>query len=144
MIKNLLHCDSATAAVEAAIFTPIFLLFTFGITDLGAAMFARTQINAATQAGAIYAVVNSASTCKTPFGPACLTAINAAMNDATGDASFCTGTVCTATTGACDDDPAGTCIIVTATFPYSPILLDTAYVWARSVTITATTKVRIS
>src|SRR6266576_2572730 len=46
-LRRLLHCRRASDAVEAAIFAPIFLLFTLGITDLGAVMFAFMQINAA-------------------------------------------------------------------------------------------------
>ncbi len=103
MIKNLrrlLHCRRATAAVEAAIFAPIFLLFTLGITDLGTRMFAFMQINAATQAGAIYVIghLGAGSVCET-LTPACLAGIKAAMNDAIGESSFCTGSVCTASMG---------------------------------------------
>ncbi len=132
-LRRLLHCRRATAAVEAAIFAPIFLLFTLGITDLGA-----------TQAGAIYAVGHSGkgSVCET-LTPACLAGIKAAMNDAIGDPSFCTGSVCTASTGACaNGDPK--CIIVEAIYPYSPILPDVVYTWAQSVTIHGTATVRIS
>jgi hypothetical protein len=91
MIRNLLHCDRATAAVEAAIFAPISLLFTFGITDLGAAMFARTQTNARPRRVPSMRLSIRPRPVAAPFGTACLTAIKAAMNDATGDASFCTG-----------------------------------------------------
>ncbi len=147
MIKNLrrlLHCRRATAAVEAAIFAPIFLLFTLGITDLGTRMFAFMQINAATQAGAIYVIghLGAGSVCET-LTPACLAGIKAAMNDAIGESSFCTGSVCTASMGACaDGSPA--CIIVEATYPYTPILLDAVYTWAQSVTVHGTATVRIS
>jgi|SRR5437016_5748319 len=143
-LRGLLHCRRATAAVEAAIFAPIFLLFTLGITDLGAGMFAFMQINAATQAGAIYAVGHSGSgsICET-LTPACLTGIKAAMNDAIGDPSFCTGSVCTASMGACaNGDPK--CIIVEAIYPYSAILPDVVYTWTRSVTIHGAATVRIS
>src|SRR5438874_11994189 len=97
MIKNLrrlLHCRRATAAVEAAIFTPIFLLFTLGITDLGTRMLAFMQINAATHAGAIYVIghVGNGSLCET-LTSACFAVIKAAMNDAIGGSSFCTGSV---------------------------------------------------
>jgi len=147
MIKNLrrlLHCRRATAAVEAAIFAPIFLMFTLGISDLGAGLFAFMQINAATQAGGIYAVAHSGSgsVCET-LTPACLTGIKVAMNDAIGDPSFCTGSVCTASIQGCADG-SPKCIIVEATYPYSPILSDVVYTWTQSVTIHGTTTVRIS
>ena len=52
-LVQLARNTDATAAVEAAIFLPIFLLFTIGITDLGSGMFLRTQINAATQSAGL-------------------------------------------------------------------------------------------
>src|SRR5947208_4524937 len=58
MFKRLLRCTRATAAVEAAIFAPIYLVLTLGVTDIGMGVFVRMSVNAATQAGALYAVVN--------------------------------------------------------------------------------------
>jgi hypothetical protein len=147
MIRQILHCTRATAAVEAAIFTPIFLLFTFGITDLGAKMFAFMQMNAATQSGAIYALVNSipGGICEAPAGKnynaaGCLAGIKGAMNNAS-DASFCTTGVCTATIQACADG-SPRCIKVEADYPYTPILPTTLYSWAGSVTVRATAIIR--
>src|SRR4051812_20911580 len=111
-MKRTLKCTAGTAAVEAAIFMPIFFLFILGITDLGASMFVRTQINAAAQSGAMAPILNSsrlggkcagivAVSPETPVITAdCLNVIKAAMNDAIGnndpDHPFCTGAVCTA------------------------------------------------
>src|SRR6266404_1664121 len=136
MIQRLLRCTRASAAVEAAIFAPIFLLFTMGITDLGSGMFVRMLVNGATQSGAVYAVVHSGSgsACATmPITPTCLNGIKAVMNDATGNASFCTGSVCTASIAACDNDGASTkCIKVSANWPFTPLLPDALYSWAQS------------
>jgi Flp pilus assembly protein TadG len=143
IIRRLLRCTRATAAVEAAIFAPIFLLFTLGITDLGSGMFKRMLVNAATQAGAIYAVAHSGSgSACASMTSACLTGIKAAMNDASGDPSFCTGTVCTASMAACADGPA--CIIVSASWEYAPFLPDVLYSWAQLLAVSYTTTVRIS
>jgi TadE-like protein len=143
MFRNLLRCTRATAAVEAAIFAPVFLLFTLGIGDLGMSLFARMQTNAAAQAGAIYGVINAGtgSVCET-MTSTCLSGIKAVMNDASGDASFCTNFTCTASFAACDDGPK--CITVTASYPYSPLLPDAVYSWTQSTTVASTAKIRIS
>jgi Flp pilus assembly protein TadG len=141
-------CTTGTAAVEAAIFAPIFLIMTLGVTDLGSGMFVRMSINAATQAGAAYAVIKSSCT-PTPCTPvcasltnACLAGIKTAMNEATGVSSFCTGTVCTASiTGCADGSPK--CISVSANYPFTPILPDVVYSWAQSATVSSTTIIRI-
>jgi Flp pilus assembly protein TadG len=154
LLKDLLRCTRATAAVEAAIFAPIFLILTLGVTDVGMQAFVRMSVNAATQAGALYAVVNSGKgkaceiTTATPAAwvnqSSCVAAIKAVINDATGDPSFCTGTVCgTPSIGACDDLASATCITVSTSYPYSPLLPDAAYSWAQSTTVTSTSTVRI-
>jgi len=154
---DLFRCSRGTAAVEAAIFAPIFLLFTLGIADLGSAMFIRMSANAATQAGAIYAIVTTGSACSsvTAASPSvsagCLSGIKQAMNDARADPSFCTGTVCTATAQACTDDsitpptptPNTTCISVTASYSYTPMLSSAIYSWATDQTAQYTATVRI-
>jgi Flp pilus assembly protein TadG len=149
---DLFRCSRGTAAVEAAIFAPIFLLFTLGIADLGSAMFIRMSANAATQAGAIYAIVTTGSACSsvTAASPSvsagCLSGIKQAMNDARADPSFCTGTVCTATAQACTDassTPPATCISVTASYSYTPILSSAIYSWATDQTAQYTATVRI-
>jgi Flp pilus assembly protein TadG len=142
MIK-LLRCTRASAAVEAAIFAPIFLLFVLGIADLGSGMFVRSLVNAATQSGAVYALVNSGtgSVCAS-FTQTCLNGIKAVMNDATGDASFCTGSVCTASIAACQDG-SPKCIIVSASYPFAPLLPDQVYSWAQSMTVISTATIRI-
>jgi len=145
---HFVSCTTGTAAVEAAIFAPIFLIMTLGITDLGSGMFVRMSVNAATQAGAAYAVIKS-SCAPTPCTPtcatltsACLIGIKTAMNDAIGVPSFCTGTVCTASiTGCADGSPK--CISVSANYPFTPILPDVVYSWARLATVSSTTIIRI-
>src|SRR5256885_14354576 len=99
LLKRILCCTRATAAVEAAIFAPFFLLFTLGIADLGSAMYTRMAANAATQAGAIYAIVH----CSTSTAAACLSGIEPAMNEATAGSSVCTGTGWLASITACAD-----------------------------------------
>ena len=47
LLKYILCCTRATAAVEAAIFAPFFIIFTCGIADLGSAMYTRMAANAA-------------------------------------------------------------------------------------------------
>jgi hypothetical protein len=148
-IKHLLFCTRATSAVEAAIFLPIFLILTFGITDLGSAMFLRMSVNAAAQSGAAYTVINQSCT-PTPCTPicssltaGCLSGIKKAMDDATGNSAFCTGVVCSASFGSCSDPNGGTCFIVSANYPYTPILPSTVYSWAGSATYSSTVTVRV-
>jgi Flp pilus assembly protein TadG len=142
IFRRLYRNSDATAAVEAAIFAPIFLTLTLGITDLGAGMFVRMTVNAATQAGAAYAVKHSCAS-------TCLNGIKTAMNDATGNPAFCTGITGIVCTASMAPDPcpavAGTvCVItVTANYPYSPILPDAVYSWATSTTVSFTTTIRI-
>ena len=149
LLKDLLRCTCATAAVEAAIFAPIYLVLTLGVTDIGMGVFVRM-----TQAGALYAVVNynTGKACeRTTARPAtwvnsgaCVAAIKAVMNDATGDTSFCTGSVCgTPTIGPCADLASATCITVSANYPYTPLLPDVAYSWAQATTVTSTSTVRV-
>ncbi len=134
MLRRLFGCTRGTAAVEAAIFAPIFLTFTLGVADLGSGMFVRMTVNAATQAGAAYAVIHSCAS-------SCIANIKAAMNDATGNPSFCAGTVCTATMTAPCVSP---CVItVSANYPFTPILPDVLYAWAQSLTVSYTTTIRI-
>src|SRR5882724_673022 len=104
-LRQLLRCTRATAAVEAAIFLPIYMILTFGITDAGSGMYMAMQVNAATQAGATYAVNNSrtGSVCQSTVPGPCLSGIQAAMNDAFGVSSFCSGGGCTTTITGCTD-----------------------------------------
>jgi hypothetical protein len=149
ILRRLFRNSDATAAVEAATFAPIFLTLTLGITDLGTGMFVGMTVNAATQAGATYAVINSGCT-PTPCTPVCasltstcLSGIQKAMNDAVGNSSFCTGSVCTASFTSCSDPNGGVCFVVSANYPFSPILPDAVYSWAKSLTYSSTVTVRI-
>jgi Flp pilus assembly protein TadG len=141
MIRQLCRNSDGTAAVEAAIFAPLFLVMMLGVTDLGAGMFVKMTANAAAQAGAAYAVINTNSTCTT-LTAACLSGIKTAMNDAADDSSFCTGSVCLASVGTCADGSAK-CISVTANYPYTPILADAVYTWGKTQTYSSTVTIRI-
>ena len=141
MFRRFCRNSDGSVAVEAAIFTPIFLVFTLGITDLGARMFVEMTANAAAQAGAAYAVISTNSACTT-LTTACITGIKTAMNDAANDSSFCTSTTCLESIGACGDG-SPKCISVTADYPYTPILPDAVYAWEKKQTYSATVTVRI-
>lgn len=132
---RLLNSDG-TAAVETAMFLPIFVVMTLGIADLGSGMFTRMSANAATQAGAAYAAINSGAT---------LSNIRTAMNEAAGDSTFCTTAACAASTQAdCPADPSSDCVIaISASYPWIPMLPTAAYSWAIPTTITYTTTIRV-
>lgn len=140
MLRYLLCRSDGTAAVEAAIFLPIFMLLVFGITDIGSGLFARQLVNAAAQAGATYAVINSTGDCATLSGT-CLSGIEAAMNAAAGS-TFCTSSLCTASITGCTDG-ALKCITVTASYPLTPMLPASIYSWAQVMDMTSTVTVRI-
>jgi Flp pilus assembly protein TadG len=143
--RRLFSCADGTAAVEAAIFAPIFLLLVLGVTDLGSAMFKRMTVNAAAQAGASYAVIHYGDSCAT-MTPTCLSGIQAAMNNAIGNSSFCTGTVCTASFTACADANGGICFIVSANYLCGSgclILPDAVYSWASPMTYSSSITVRV-
>jgi Flp pilus assembly protein TadG len=143
MIRRLFRCKRGTAAVEAAIFAPIYLAMTLGITDLGSGMFVGMQVNAAAQVGAAYAVINSSGVCSS-MTASCLSGIKQAMNDATGDPSFCTGSVCTASFTSCAEANGGICYTVSVHYPHNPILPDAAYTWAQPAqTYSSTATVRV-
>ena len=141
MLKKLCRSSDGTAAVETAIFAPIFLVMMLGITDLGAGMFVKMTANAAAQAGAAYAAINTTLACMT-LTPKCLSGIETAMNDAANDTPFCTGTVCLASIGACADG-SPKCISVTANYLYTPILADAVYAWGKTQTYSSTVTIRI-
>ena len=144
MLRHLLKSTDATAAVETAIFAPFFLILTLGITDLGAGMFVKMQVNAAAQSGGAYAVINSGSAaCFPAVTASCLTSIQTAMNNATGNSSFCTVADCSASLTSCADPNGGACYAVSASYPYTPILPDAVYTWASNQTYSSTVTVRI-
>ena len=150
MFKRLFRCTRATAAVETAIFAPIYLMLTLGVTDLGTGIFVRMSVNAATQSGALYAAKGTLCGVTTTSPPAwvnpsgCVAAIKAVMNDATGNSSFCTGSVCgTPSIGPCTYMASTTCVSVSASYLYVPLLPDATYSWAQSMTVISTSTVRI-
>ena len=138
MMRHFARNSDGAALAEAAIFAPIFLVLMLGITDLGAGMFVRMTVNAAAQSGAAYAVNKCTS-----LDAACLAGIQTAMNNASGDSSFCTGSVCSASFTACPDPNGGTCFIVTANYPYTPILRDALYTWGSAQDFSSTVTVRV-
>jgi Flp pilus assembly protein TadG len=146
LISGFAGNSDAAAAVEAAIFAPIFLILTLGVTDLGSGMFVEMQVNAATQAGAFYAVMHYSGSCAS-LSAACLSGIETAMNDAAGNPSFCTGTVCQASFTACSEANGGVCFTVSASYPFSPILPVTSGLfsrsWTRTQTYSSTATVRV-
>jgi Flp pilus assembly protein TadG len=142
MVRQLHRSSDGSVAIETAIFTPIFLVMMLSITDLGAGMFVRMQANAAAQAGATYAVLNSSTPVCTTLTSTCLAGIQQAMNDASGNSSFCSSAVCMASIGECADG-SPKCIIVTANYPYTPILSDAVYSWASTQNYSSTITLRI-
>jgi Flp pilus assembly protein TadG len=133
ILPRFIRSRRGTAAVEAAIFAPIFLIFTFGVTDLGSEMFVRMTVNAATQAGARSAIVSGS-----------VSGAQTAMNDAAGDPSFCTIAVCASSITPSPCVAGDICIVtVSATYPFSPILPDAVYSWAQSQVISSTVTVRV-
>jgi len=135
-LRRLFGNREGTAIVEAAIFAPIFLLMMLGITDLGTGMFVRMQVNAGTQAGAAYAIVNKCAS-------ACLANIKAAINDATGNPAFCNSNSCTASLEPCAADASTTCIVVSLSYTFSPLLPDVLYSWAQTMSFSNTATIRI-
>ena len=132
-IRRLFGNRDGTAAVEAAISAPIFLILTLGVADLGMGMYVRMGVNAATQAGAAYAILHPG---------AALSSIRAAMNDATGDPSFCSTATCSASVATCSDG-APKCITVSASYEYTPLLPDAVYSWAQSAMVEYTITIRV-
>jgi Flp pilus assembly protein TadG len=142
MFKQPCWKSDGSVAVETAIFTPIFLAMMLGIADLGGGMFVKMTVNAAAQAGATYAVLNSSTPVCTTLTSTCLDGIQQAMNDASGNSSFCTSAACTASIGECADG-SPKCIIVTADYPYTPILRDAVYSWASGQNYSSTITLRV-
>jgi len=91
----------------------------------------HVRADAAAQAGATYAVLNSS-----------IAGIEQAMNDASGNPSFCTSAVCTASIGGCADG-SPKCIRVTANYPYTPLLPNAVYTWASAQNYSSTITLRI-
>jgi Flp pilus assembly protein TadG len=144
MIRKFPRNTDGSVAIETAMFVPIFVAMMLGITDLGAGMFVKMTVNAAAQSGATHAVINSAtgSPCASMTGT-CLSSIQAAMNDAAGDPTFCTKAVCSTSLTSCADANGGRCFTITADYPYTPLLPDAVYTWASTQNYSSTVTVRI-
>jgi Flp pilus assembly protein TadG len=144
MISKLRLDSDGSVAIETAMFVPIFVAMMLGITDLGVGMFVKMTVNAAAQSGVTHAVINSAtgSPCASMTGT-CLSSIQAAMNDAAGDPTFCTKAVCSASLTSCADANGGICFTITADYPYTPLLLNAVYTWASTQNYSSVVSVRI-
>lgn len=154
IVFKLFKCTNASAAVEAAIFTPIFLLFMLGITDLGSKAYIQMQFDAATQAGVLYIAQNSTYIVQNGISSS-LSSVQTAMNRASGSPSFCTTyatcSICNSTTPSCpvtNNCKDTYCYEVIAITPisspvYQPFLPDTAFSWSKPQTITSTATIRI-
>jgi TadE-like protein len=154
-MRRFLFCTRGAAAVETAIFAPIFLALTLGITDLGTEMFVQMQVNAAAQSGAAYAAFNTSSCVSVQNGipslkSSCVSSIQNALRDAIGDANFCNylGNSCAVSPQQPCTDPvspsSSLCVKITARYPFTQMLPDALYSWAQSLqTISSTTTVRI-
>lgn len=125
--RRLVHRTDAAAAAELAIVIPVFLAATVGAVDLGTAMFEKTAVNAAAQAGAAYAIMNNSVTGS---------GFQTAMNDAAG------GLAISATPAP---SIAGGVITVSAHYAFTPILGATSFTtWVPSLfSLTSTVTVRI-
>jgi hypothetical protein len=144
-MRRLAFCTSGAAAVEAALVAPLFFIFTVGITDLGSAMYEKMAVNAAAQAGAYYAyynsgLLNSANNICATLTSTCLGNIETAMNDASGGLSINASPA--PTIGGCADG-SPKCVVVAASYTFSPILPDAAYSWATSLTFSSTATIRV-
>src|SRR6516164_8053666 len=115
ILRRLFRCTSATAAVEAAIFTPVLLIFTLGVIDLGSGMFLKMTVDAVAQAGASYAVINysagSSPTCAS-LTQTCINDIEAAMTDAAGGLFSCSARSCPVSFTSCTDNNGGICFSI--------------------------------
>jgi Flp pilus assembly protein TadG len=137
MPRRLLKHQHGTAAIETAIVVPLLFVLALGVTDLGGGIFSRMAVNAASQAGAAYAVSHPTAT---------LIDVQTAMTQAAGDSSFCANPlgICTVSLqSACVPAPAACVITVTATYAWTPWLPAAMYSWATSMSITYTTTVRV-
>lgn len=140
MKKIICNCDG-TAALETAVVLPLFVVLTFGITDVGGGVFTRMSVNAASQAGASYAVSHYADTSP----PISLAAIQTAMNQAAGSSSFCSPPTGSCTASVPSQCPPTPCVVtVTASHSWTPILPTRTYSWAIPIGITYTTTIRVS
>jgi Flp pilus assembly protein TadG len=120
--------NTGAALLEAAIALPFFLILTVGIVDLGRGMYCAMSVNAASQAGAAYAVLNKGAT----SGSSLLNAAADNLNiypDVTQSIS------------------AGV-VSVTASYPFTPLMwsigLDKLLPWLpKTMLITSTATIRI-
>ncbi len=150
--------DSGTAAIEFALFTPFLLVLLGGVTELGFAMYESMQVNAAVEAGTLYAAEhgwNSASITSAVTGASSLpqsytlTATPAPTEycgcpNAAGSVSNLGAPPCstTAYTTACSGNTqAGTYVQVNASINHL-VLMPTSF--GLPTTFTATTVIRIN
>ena len=125
---DLLRNERGAALIEAAIALPFFLILMVGIVDLATAMYYVMSVNAATQAGAAYAVLNKGATSGSSLLNAAADNLNV-FPDVTQSVSL--GVV-----------------TVTATYPFTPLMwsagLTVLLPWLpKTMTITSTATIRI-
>ena len=120
--------NTGAALVEAAIALPFFLILLVGIVDLGTGMYRAMSVNAATQAGAAYAVLNKGATSGSSL-----------LNAAADDLNIFPDVTQSISVGV---------VTVTATYPFTPIMWSTGLnkflPWLpKTMFITSTATIRI-
>jgi hypothetical protein len=146
--------DSGTAAIEFALFAPFLLILIGGVTEIGFAMYEAMQVNAAVEAGLLYAAANgwdAASISDAVTGSSQLPKLYT-LTATPAPTEFCgcpneTGSVenvgsppCS--TAACaEQTAAGTYVQVNATLNHLVILPPT---WGIPANITATATIRVN
>jgi Flp pilus assembly protein TadG len=120
--------NTGAALVEAAIALPFFLILMVGIVDLGTGMYRAMSVNAATQAGAAYAVLNKGATSGSSL-----------LNAAADDLNIFPDVTQSISVGV---------VTVTATYPFTPLMWSTGLTaflpWLpKTMNITSTATIRI-
>jgi Flp pilus assembly protein TadG len=120
--------NTGAALLEAAIALPFFLILTVGIVDLGRGVYCAMAVNAASQAGAAYAVVNKGATSGSSL-----------LNAAADNLNIYPDVTQSISVGV---------VSVTASYPFTPLMwsigLDKLLPWLpKTMLITSTATIRI-
>lgn len=131
------RCRRASTALEAALVFPVLLIFLVGMVDIGRAAYGRSRLNSAVSAGAYYAYLS---------GPTVIGANVKAMIEGLADsvvggvsevvatvpnpACYCVGgapgsvtmTAATCNTACPNTSLAGTYLLISATYTFTPVL----------------------
>ena len=126
MRSSLLHCDRAQALVETALVLPLLLLLIVGLFDVGRAIWLSNTLATAVREGTRYGVVHGALS-GSPTGPGAAsytppdtdTTITAQVRNY---ASGVPNNLTVLSTWPDGNANRGSRIVVTATFPFIPIL----------------------